>query len=430
MISPPALSTTTSSAPKARIVRSFSGENASEETSVSGIPSDRADHRQRRAGAAAGELDHPPAAGQVTASLRAVDDRQRHPILVAAPTGWRPPASPAHRPRRPGRRLRSRTSGVRPMASSTDVRIAVIRPSYTRADQRATGGRRSRQSAHNGGVAAAFVFDATWTIAAPAQAVYEVLAAPDDYPRWWPQIRWARRIDADSGELGARSRLPYTLRMTVRREVEDPGTLTLLAALTGDLVGFSRWQVSPAPAGDRARRSAGDHSDVPAGGRRHRRGAPHRGLAGPRGAALEPLGDDGRRRAGPAPVSDRPRVTPRRHPMSRVLHLAEVTDWAAANGGRQLPALHPRIVADRGRLHPHLDGRATARRRRAVLRRRRAAGRAGTRRAGRRGGRLASALGRRRRPALPARVRADPGGRRGCRVARPVRRRRCSCCRT
>ncbi len=98
-------------------------------------------------------------------------------------------------------------------------------------------------------MAAAFVFDATWTIAAPAQAVYEVLAAPDDYPRWWPQIRWARRIDADSGELSARSRLPYSLRMTVRREVEDPGTLTLRAALTGDLVGFSRWQVRPAAGG-------------------------------------------------------------------------------------------------------------------------------------------------------------------------------------
>jgi hypothetical protein len=95
-------------------------------------------------------------------------------------------------------------------------------------------------------VAVTFVFDAVWELPADADTVFRVLAKAEDYSRWWPEVRVSDRIDEDSGVLVCRSVLPYSLRMLARREVEDPVSRTLRAALSGDLVGFSSWRVEAA----------------------------------------------------------------------------------------------------------------------------------------------------------------------------------------
>jgi hypothetical protein len=46
-----------------------------------------------------------------------------------------------------------------------------------------------------------------------------------------------------------RSVLPYSLRVVIRPEIEDPERLLLRAALTGDMVGWSSWQISPSTHG-------------------------------------------------------------------------------------------------------------------------------------------------------------------------------------
>jgi hypothetical protein len=94
-----------------------------------------------------------------------------------------------------------------------------------------------------------FRFEDTWTLPAPARHVYKVLADLACYTDWWPQVRRARQLSADTGELVIRSVLPYSLRVVIRPEIEDPERLLLRATLTGDMVGWSSWQISPSPDG-------------------------------------------------------------------------------------------------------------------------------------------------------------------------------------
>ncbi|WP_329587533.1 SRPBCC family protein [Kitasatospora sp. NBC_01250] len=88
-----------------------------------------------------------------------------------------------------------------------------------------------------------------WQLPAPAAQVYRVLREVEHYPRWWPQVREVRQLDADSGRLRIRSVLPYELLLTAtaRREEAAPGGRggVLEAALAGDLAGWSRWTVRP-----------------------------------------------------------------------------------------------------------------------------------------------------------------------------------------
>jgi hypothetical protein len=97
--------------------------------------------------------------------------------------------------------------------------------------------------------AAAFSFETEWRLPNDADAVFDALAAADRYPMWWPQVLSATPLDDDSGELVIRSKLPYRLRVVATREIEDPVAHTLRATLTGDLTGFSSWQISTNGAG-------------------------------------------------------------------------------------------------------------------------------------------------------------------------------------
>jgi hypothetical protein len=97
-----------------------------------------------------------------------------------------------------------------------------------------------------------YTFRSAWQLGADPDRVYAALADADAYPRWWPQVRSARRIDDDSGEIRCRSLLPYELVFVVHRELVDPAARVLVARLDGDLIGTSRWTVSADGAGTRA----------------------------------------------------------------------------------------------------------------------------------------------------------------------------------
>jgi hypothetical protein len=111
------------------------------------------------------------------------------------------------------------------------------------------------QSRHNGLVQTVpvsphfYVFRSEWIVPAPVPTVFDTLAALDKYPQWWPQVRSTRPLDDDTCEIEVRSRLPYSLRMTAHHSRRDARAGVLEARLTGDLLGQSRWTLTPTPDG-------------------------------------------------------------------------------------------------------------------------------------------------------------------------------------
>jgi hypothetical protein len=87
-------------------------------------------------------------------------------------------------------------------------------------------------------------FTSRWELPAASEHVFEVLARPLDYPRWWPQILEVRQLTDDSGRMRFRSLLPYELEVTVSAARRDPDDGVLEARLTGDLHGVTRWTVT------------------------------------------------------------------------------------------------------------------------------------------------------------------------------------------
>lgn len=97
-----------------------------------------------------------------------------------------------------------------------------------------------------------FTFEDHWEIAAAPGRVFEMLARPEGYPTWWPEVRSATRIDADSGRVAIRSTLPYTLTLVLTREAEDARQGLLRVRIDGDLAGWASYRVSATPSGARA----------------------------------------------------------------------------------------------------------------------------------------------------------------------------------
>lgn len=87
-------------------------------------------------------------------------------------------------------------------------------------------------------------FRRDWTVAASPDEVYAVCADVDSYPTWWREVRSVERVDDDRGVALVRSVLPYTLRLTMTREVEDPVDRVLRVGLGGDLCGWSEFVIS------------------------------------------------------------------------------------------------------------------------------------------------------------------------------------------
>ncbi|MET7680864.1 SRPBCC family protein [Streptomyces sp. NPDC005423] len=96
-------------------------------------------------------------------------------------------------------------------------------------------------------------FRSLWALPAPPPVVYDALARPGDYPRWWPQVREVTRIDDRTALVRVRAALPYELAITVREVRRDPAAGVLETAMTGDLDGSARWTLTPDGAGTLAR---------------------------------------------------------------------------------------------------------------------------------------------------------------------------------
>ncbi|KOV62616.1 SRPBCC family protein [Streptomyces sp. MMG1121] len=96
-------------------------------------------------------------------------------------------------------------------------------------------------------------FLSLWTLPAPPAAVYAVLERPEDYPRWWPQVRAVTRLDGGTGVITVRSLLPYAMTFTARETRRDPAAGILQIALSGDMAGWARWTVTAQGPGTLAR---------------------------------------------------------------------------------------------------------------------------------------------------------------------------------
>ncbi|MEU0004958.1 SRPBCC family protein [Streptomyces sp. NPDC006314] len=96
-------------------------------------------------------------------------------------------------------------------------------------------------------------FLSLWSLPAPPTAVYAVLERPEDYPRWWPQVRAATRLDDGTGVITIRSVLPYDLTFTALQTRRDPAVGVLEVALSGDIEGWARWTLTVAGPGTLAR---------------------------------------------------------------------------------------------------------------------------------------------------------------------------------
>jgi uncharacterized protein YndB with AHSA1/START domain len=96
-------------------------------------------------------------------------------------------------------------------------------------------------------------FLALWSLPAPPAAVLAVLERPEDYPRWWPQVRTVTRLDDRTGVFTIRSVLPYAMHFTARETRRDPAAGVLEIAMSGDLDGWARWTLTADGSGTLAR---------------------------------------------------------------------------------------------------------------------------------------------------------------------------------
>ncbi|MEU0670395.1 SRPBCC family protein [Streptomyces lavendulocolor] len=92
-------------------------------------------------------------------------------------------------------------------------------------------------------------FRSVWELLAPPDTVFTVLARPEEYPRWWPQVREAARRDERSGTARIRSVLPYDIVVTLTERRRDPVARVLETALAGDIEGWARWTLTSPGAG-------------------------------------------------------------------------------------------------------------------------------------------------------------------------------------
>ncbi|MEW2250220.1 SRPBCC family protein [Streptomyces sp. NPDC006975] len=106
-------------------------------------------------------------------------------------------------------------------------------------------------------------FRSLWALPTPPAAVFAALERPEDYPRWWPQVRTVTRLDDTTGVITVRSALPYALTFTARSVRHDPAAGVLEIAMTGDLDGWARWTVTAGGPGSLARYEQDVHVNKP-----------------------------------------------------------------------------------------------------------------------------------------------------------------------
>ncbi|MBV6697920.1 SRPBCC family protein [Kitasatospora aureofaciens] len=94
-------------------------------------------------------------------------------------------------------------------------------------------------------------FRGAWQLAAPASEVYAALEDVRSYPLWWPEIQDVRQTGEESGEVVVRALLPYRLVIELESRRQDPAAGVLEAVMRGDLIGWSRFTVTPEGTGSR-----------------------------------------------------------------------------------------------------------------------------------------------------------------------------------
>ncbi len=88
-------------------------------------------------------------------------------------------------------------------------------------------------------------FERRWRVHAARDDVYDVLVDLEHYPRWWPQVRAVVSLGVDHALVVCRSLAPLSLNLELRPVTRDRERGRLEVSIDGDLVGFSRFTLSP-----------------------------------------------------------------------------------------------------------------------------------------------------------------------------------------
>lgn len=90
-----------------------------------------------------------------------------------------------------------------------------------------------------------------WALAAPAEAVWEVLTRPEDWPGWWRAVERVELIEPGGANgLGAyrrftwRTALPYRICFNMRVTRIEPLSV-IEGRADGELSGIGRWTLTP-----------------------------------------------------------------------------------------------------------------------------------------------------------------------------------------
>lgn len=89
-----------------------------------------------------------------------------------------------------------------------------------------------------------YIFTSTWVLPTNSRDVFMILSDVMSYVEWWPEFRSAVRTGPDTGDFVLRSFLPFSLRFTLRREIEDADRGHLRAVADGDIEGSVEWTLS------------------------------------------------------------------------------------------------------------------------------------------------------------------------------------------
>jgi hypothetical protein len=94
-----------------------------------------------------------------------------------------------------------------------------------------------------------YVLVTHWHLDAPIERVWEALAVPEEWPRWWRYVQAVTEMEkGDAAGIGTRrrytwsSKLPYRLTFDMRTTlIERP--IRIEGVAEGDLNGVGRWQL-------------------------------------------------------------------------------------------------------------------------------------------------------------------------------------------
>lgn len=94
-------------------------------------------------------------------------------------------------------------------------------------------------------------FHSEWTVPYDYGKTYGVLKDLRTYAEWWPEVKSVIPIDPDRAVVLIMGLLPYSLEFLMEKEVDDPEKGVLRAGLSGDLEGFSSWEIRTSEEGCR-----------------------------------------------------------------------------------------------------------------------------------------------------------------------------------